>query len=181
VWYRDTTLRTVTFTRLVADSTLPMLAGVQFQLRSPTQVVLLSPEAMREQDRGYRHLQAHQWAAAVASLVRADSLEPDPAHQVFHGNNAGYRSLAYLQLRQVADAEQDARRAFALDERDKNGGRVLVSSLMIQGRLPEAAAALVQVERIYPNEPWVATLRADLESMRREAAGGAVPPPDPNR
>ena len=172
VWYRDTTLRTVTFTRLAADSTLPMLAGVQFQLHAPAQVVLLAPDAMRAQDLGFRQLQAHQWAAAVTSLDRADALEPDEAHQVFHGNNAGYRSLAYLQLRRVTEAERDARRAIALDERDKNGGRVLVSSLLIQGRLEEAATALAQVEGIYPNEPWVASLRSDLETMRRERAGG---------
>jgi hypothetical protein len=52
---------------------------------------------------------------------------------------------------------------------------------LIQGRVPEAAAALAQVERIYANEPWVATLRSDLETVRREAAGGATAPPRPDR
>jgi tetratricopeptide (TPR) repeat protein len=170
VWYRDTTLRTLNFKRLAEDSTLRMLAGVQFQLRSPTQIVLLSPEAMREQDRGYRRLRERHWAAALTALQRADSLEPDGTHEVFHGNNAGYRSLAWVQLGRIAEAEREARRAIALDERDKNGGRVLVSVLLMQERIPEAAAALARVERQYANEPWVAQLRANLDDVRQEVA-----------
>lgn len=172
VWYRDTTMRIVTFTRLAADSTLPMFAGIQFQPRAGVQVVVLSPEAMREQDRGYRRLRERNWAAAVPPLVRADSLEPEATHEVFHGNNAGYRSLALLQLGRAAEAEREARRSLALDDRDKNAHRVLCSSLAIQGRLAEAEVLLVRMERLYPGEPWLVNLRADVDAAKR---GGAAP------
>lgn len=173
VWYRDTTLRIVSFTRLAADSSLPMLAGVQFQPRAKTQIVILSAEAMRAQDRAFRRLQQGQWAAALPALARADSLEPDSAHEVFHGNNAGYRSLVYLRLERIGEAEREARRALALDDRDKNANRVLTSALAIQGRYDEASGLLARMERLYAGESWLVNIRAEIENARGNARSSA--------
>ncbi len=171
VWYRDSTLRMVTFRRLAQDSTLAMLAGVQFQPRADVQVVLLSPAAMRAQDQGYRQLQARNWTAAVEALARADSLEPDADHRVFHGNNAGYRSLALLQLGRTVEAEREARQALTMDDRDQNAYRVLASALALQGRLDEAAALAIRIESIYAGEPWVEDLRANIAAARQRRTG----------
>ena len=170
VWYRDSTLRTVPFTRLAADSTMPMLAGVQYQLRAATQVVLLSPAAMREQDRGYRRLRDQHWLAGLAALARADSLEPDTSHRVFHGNNAGYRSLALLRLYRLDEAEREARKAIELDDRDKNGHGTLATVLLAKGRIAEATAAVARAELLFAGEPWLDQLRAAVDRERRSAA-----------
>ncbi len=171
VWYRDSTLRIVTFRRLAADSALAMLAGVQFQPRADVQVVLLSPAAMRAQDQGYRQLQARNWTAAVEALARADSLEPDADHRVFHGNNAGYRSLALLQAGRTMEAEREARQALTMEDRDPNAYLVLASALALQGRLDEAAALAVRIESIYAGEPWVEDLRANIAAARQRRTG----------
>lgn len=167
VWYRDSTLRTLTFDELAADSTLPVLAGVQFQPLARRQVVLLPPDAMRGQDQGYRRLRAAQWEASLASLARADSLEPRADHEVFHGNNAGYRALALLQLGRGAEAEREARRSVSLDERDQNGHRVLVSTLLMSDRLDEAAGSLERAERRFGRVRWIESLHASLAAARR--------------
>lgn len=181
VWYRDTTVRIVNFTRLAEDSTLHMVAGVQFQPRGAKQVVILSPDAMRAQDRGYRALREGRWEAAIAALAHADSLDPDTTHEVFHGNNAGYRSLAFLRLGRVPEAEREARRALELDDRDKNANRVLCSTLAMQGRLEDATAVLVRMESLYAGEPWLVALRASIEDARRERSGGGPAPGSPIR
>ena len=166
VWYRDTTLRSVSFTRLVADSALPMLAAVQYQPRGMPQIVLVSPDAMRAQDQGYRHIRAQRWEAGIRSLARADSLEPDASHSVFHGNNAGYRSLALYQLYRFPEAEREARRALTLYDRDDNARRVLGLVLVEEGRLDEAEAHVSRMERAYGEVPWVQDLRARLAAAR---------------
>ncbi len=166
VWYRDTTLRTVSFTRLVADSALPMIAAVQYQPRGNPQIVLVSPDAMRAQDQGFRHIRAQRWGAGIQSLARADSLEPDASLTVFHGNNAGYRSLALLQLGRFTEAEREARRALTLYDRDDNARRVLGLVLIQLGRLDEAEAHVLRMERAYGDVPWVQDLRARLAAAR---------------
>src|SRR5207249_11401218 len=103
VWYRDSTLRMVNFDQLAHDSTLSLLAGVQFQPNGTPQVVLLSPQAMRAQALAYRVMRAHRWAAGVAAVDRADSLLPERRYAVFHGDNAGYRAFAWLPLGRTED------------------------------------------------------------------------------
>jgi len=169
VWYRDTTLRTLSFDRLAKDSTLAVLAGVQFQLHARPQIVLLSPDAMRAQDLGYRHLRAHRWEASLPALARADSLEPDPNHEVFHGNNAGYRAQALVMLGRLEDAEREARRSVSLDERDPNGYRVLASALGLQGRFDEALSVLDRADQLFVGAGWVKGLRESFSEARARA------------
>lgn len=171
VWYRDTTLAMVSFTRLAEDSTLRTIAGVQFQLNAEPQVVLLSPGAMRAQDEAYRHIHRRNWQAGLTALERADALEPDSEHRVFHGNNAGYRAQALFRMGRFDEAERAARRALSLDERDQNGYAILATTLLLSGRADEAAAVLERARRFYAGESWLQKLRADAAAARGRPSG----------
>ena len=166
VWYRDSTLRMVDFGRLANDSTLAALAGVQFQPRGTPQVLLLSPAAMRAQDQAYRQLRARQWTAGVTALDHADSLLPEARYRVFHGNNAGYRASAWLQMGRTEDALAESRRALLLDDLDPNAYRTLASALAIRGQLDEALAELEELLRIAPGDRSALALRARIQAAR---------------
>jgi len=166
VWYRDSTLSMVNFKRLNRDSTLSMVAGVQYQPGEPTPIVLLPPEAMREQDRAYRRIVADQWAAGFEPLMIADSLTRDPAYVVFHGDNAGYRAFALLQLLRYAEAETEARRALALNRSSRNGLIVLASALATRGRFDEALEHVGHLLRLEPGDASALALRANILASR---------------
>ena len=168
VWYRDTTLSMVNFKQLNQDTTLSMVAGVQFQPGAPTPIVLLPPEAMRAQDRAYRRIVASQWAASFAPLALADSLTPDPGYVVFHADNAGYRAFALLQLFRYVEAEAEARRSLALVPTSRNGLLVLGSALATRGRWDEALENVEHLLRLDPGNTSAQRLRGNILA-RREA------------
>jgi len=170
VWYRDSTLAMVDFTRVASDTTLSMIAGVQFQPRAQPQVVLLSPAAMRAQDTAYRHLRGQRWEAAIAACDHADSLAPGARYAVFHGNNAGYRSLALLELQRVDEAAAQATRAVSGDPDDPNGWRVQATTHAMAGQFDAALRDVAQLERVAPDNASVARLRASITAARDAAA-----------
>jgi len=171
VWYRDTTLAMVNFTRVDEDTTLAMIAGVQYQPRprSGAQVVVLSPDAMRAQDLAYRRIEQSEWEASLIALDRADSLTPDPRYEVFHGNNAGYRAFSELQLHRTAEAEAEARRALSIEHVDRNALRTLALALAIEGRLDEALAQVDHLLRIDPHDALAIAQRANIVAARDAA------------
>jgi len=169
VWYRDTTLSMVNYTHLNQDSTLSMVAGVQYQPKAATQIVLLSPDAMRAQDRAYRWIHAGQWAAGFEPLALADSLTPDPRDVVFHADNAGYRAFAFLQLHRYDEAEAEARRSLSLSPTTRNALLVMGSVLGIQGRFDEALEHVDHLLRLEPGEPSARALRANILASRDAA------------
>ena len=162
VWYRDSTLKMANFSALAEDSALVTVAGVQYQPSGSTQVVLLSPDAMRAQDQAYRALRVHRWLESVTALDRADSLTPDPRYVVFHGNNAGYRAFAWLQMGRTQEAEAESRRALSLDPLDRNGMLTLASALAGRGRLDEALVQVDHLLRIDPGQKSASDLRARI-------------------
>jgi tetratricopeptide (TPR) repeat protein len=162
VWYRDSTLRMVNFGELARDTALVTVAGLQYQQRGTPQVVILSPEVMRAQDQAYRALRAYRWLESVAAVDRADSLMPDPRAVVFHGNNAGYRAFAWLQMGRIPEAEAESRRALSLDSTDRNGLLTLASALAIRGRLTEALVEVDHLLRIDPGGRSALDLRAKI-------------------
>jgi tetratricopeptide (TPR) repeat protein len=166
VWYRDTTLTMVNFKALTQDTTLSMLAGVQFQPGAPTPIVLLPPEAMRAQDRAFRRITASQWAAGFEPLALADSLTPDPAFVMFHADDAGYRAFALLELHRYDAAEAEARRALALNRTSRNGLIVLGSALAVRGRFDEAIVPIDHLLRLDPGDPSARALRANILARR---------------
>jgi tetratricopeptide (TPR) repeat protein len=168
VWYRDTTLSMVNYARLNVDSTLSMVAGVQFQPGREPAIVLLSPDAMHAQDRAYHRIRAGAWEASFPLLAAADSLQPDPRDVVFHGDNAGYRAFALLQLHRHDEAEAEARRALALTSTQRNGMTVLSMVFLLRGELDEALALADHLLRIDKSDASAQRLRAAI--LARKAA-----------
>jgi tetratricopeptide (TPR) repeat protein len=161
-WYRDSTLKMANFSALADDSALVTVAGVQYQPTGTPQVVLLSPDAMRAQDQAYRALRFHRWLESVTAVDRADSLTPDPRYVIFHGNNAGYRAFAWLQMGRAQEAEAESRRALSLDPLDRNGLLTLASALAGRGRLDEALVQVEHLLRIDPGQKSASDLRARI-------------------
>jgi hypothetical protein len=166
VWYRDTTLTMVNYARLNQDTTLAMLAGVQFQPAIEPAVVLLSPEEMRAQDRAYRRISSGAWEASVEPLARADSLAADPRYVVFHADNAGYRAFALLQLHHYDEAETEARRSLALVRTERNGLLVMSSVLAIKNRWDEALENVEHLLRLDPANASAQRLRTNIVARR---------------
>ncbi|HXS81742.1 MAG TPA: hypothetical protein VN896_03405 [Methylomirabilota bacterium] len=168
VWYRDTTLTMMNYTRLNRDSTLSIVAGVQYQSLESTPIVLLPPEALRAQDRAYRRIFAGQVAAGLEPLALADSLTPDPRYELFHGDNAGYRAFVLLKLRRYEEAEAEARRALVLVPDQVNGLNVLGTVLLMRGELDAAMQQADRLMRLEPDLPTAQRLRAAI--LARQAA-----------
>jgi tetratricopeptide (TPR) repeat protein len=131
--------------------------------------VLLSPDAMRAQDRAYRRIFAGAFAASLVPLALADSLTPDPAYVVFHADNAGYRAFALLQLHRYDDAGAEARRSLAIMPTERNGLLVLGSVLAMAGRFDEALERIDHLLQIEPDQASAQRLRASIVA-RRDAA-----------
>ena len=156
----------VNYKRLNQDSTVSMVAGVQFQPGVSKQVVLLSPDAMRAQDRAYRRIVTRDYAASLEPLALADSLAPDPNYVVFHADNAGYRAFALLQLHRYDEAEAEALRSLALSPTERNGLKVMGSVLAIQGRLDEALENVNHLLELDPGDVSEQRLRASILAQR---------------
>jgi tetratricopeptide (TPR) repeat protein len=166
VWYRDTTLSMVNYTRLNQDTTLSMVAAVQFQPGAAEPIVLVPPAALLAQDRGYRQILADHNAAGLEPLAVADSLTPDPRFVVFHADNAGYRAFALSQLDRDEEAEAEARRALALVPTQRNALLVLGTELLVRGRLDEALEVADRLLRLDPREGSARRLRASIVARR---------------
>jgi tetratricopeptide (TPR) repeat protein len=166
VWYRDSTLSMVNYTRLNQDTTLSMVAGVQFQPGAETPIVLLPPEALRAQDRAYRLIAAHEWSAGFEPLALADSMTPDPRYVVFHGDNAGYRAFALVQLHRYDEAEAEARRSLALIPTGRNGLLVLGTVLGMRGRFEEALQRIDLLLQLEPGMAMAQRLRTSIVAAR---------------
>jgi tetratricopeptide (TPR) repeat protein len=156
----------VNYARLNQDTTLAMLAGVQFQPAIEPAVVLLSPEEMRAQDRAYRRISSGAWEASVEPLARADSLAADPRYVVFHADNAGYRAFALLQLHHYDEAETEARRSLALVRTERNGLLVMSSVLAIKNRWDEALENVEHLLRLDPANASAQRLRTNIVARR---------------
>jgi tetratricopeptide (TPR) repeat protein len=166
VWYRDTTITMVNYTRVNQDSTLAIVAGVQFQPNVEPAVVLLSPGMLRAQDLAFRRIQGGGWEASLEPLAHADSLASDPHYVVFHADNAGYRAFALLQLHRYAEAEAEARRALALVPTQRNSLLVMSSALAVQNRWDEALENVEHLLRLDPGNASAQRLRANIVARR---------------
>ena len=120
-----------------ADTRVEKLSGGQSQRLSiacalvhDPEVVFLEPAAIRAQHEGLAHLRGGAWAASLAALERADSLQRDRKAAVFLGDLAGRRAYDLAQLRRWNDAERAARTALAAAREDV-GARYVVALVLM--------------------------------------------------
>lgn len=159
VWYRDTTLRCVSFDAFKKDSLLRAVALISYQPRHDPQIVILEPAAIRHQLAGVEALFASDWPRALREFDAADSAQHDPRAVVFAGDNAGRRAYALAALGQFDRAESEARRALAIATEDVGARYVLALAL---ARRHELAAARAQLDTVLTRDP----ANADATALR---------------
>jgi hypothetical protein len=174
VWYRDTTLHVINAARFRASSALAAVAVMQYQPERPRrEIVLFPPDGLRAEDLAYHTVLAGNDAAALPMIARADSFAPDTSLIVFHGNNAGLRSLAYFHLQRYGDAEREARRALTIYPIDYNARVALAAVLIIGHRFDEAERVIASLQRTHAGDAGVKSLANEFAAQRRSAAAEA--------
>ena len=163
-WYRDPTLRWVSYKEFRADPALPVRTVLAYQPPPHEPVVLLDPAALRAQLAGVRALEDGRWADAVTTFTRADSLQRDRKAAVFFGDNAGRRSYAWAQLRQWDRAKAEALTALAAAKEDVGARLVLATVLTVEKKRTEALAELDTLLARAPHDGEALALKAMLSA-----------------
>jgi tetratricopeptide (TPR) repeat protein len=176
VWYRDTTLRWVTFGEFRADSAQPVAALIDYQPDHDPQVVLLDGAAVRFQLEAAALVRSNRWSEAVAALDRSDAAQGDTAAVVFLGDNAGRRAYCLAALGRFAEAEPYARRALRAAARDVGARFALATVLVVKGERATALAELDTLLAIQPDYEDAVALRRQLAASREVGRGAAAKP-----
>jgi tetratricopeptide (TPR) repeat protein len=166
VWYRDTTLRWVSFNELVARREMDVATIVEFQAHGPRPIVLLEVEAVRRLVRADELYKAGRHREALVELGEAERLEPDLGAWLFRSMVAGRRALCLAALGVHDQSESEAQRCLGLHRDNADGHLVLALLWGDLGRFAEAEAQVDTVLRIEPTNLGAARLREVLRAGR---------------
>jgi hypothetical protein len=168
VWYRDTTLRWVTFEEYSRHPDPRLAAIVQYEPHHEPPVALIEPAAMRAMVSGTGHMQENRWPEALADFAAADSLQTDRQAVVFRGTVASKRALGLLATGDGMAAAREAVRALALWPENSDSRYVLASVALQRGLLDIAEAQLDTLLAASPGDRGA----QDLMSRIKAARGG---------
>jgi hypothetical protein len=168
-WYRDPTLRWVSYKEFRANPALPVRTVLAYQPPPHEAVVLLDHAALRAQLEGVAALEAGRWADAITLFTRADSLERDRKAAVFFGDNAGRRSYAWAQQRQWDRAKAEALTALAAAREDVGARLVLATVLTVENKRSQALAELDTLLARAPHDEEALALKAMLSAPPKAA------------
>ena len=163
VWYRDSTLRWVTFDEYSSDPDVQTIVQFQPHQSSPM-VALVDPPAMQALLRGNARIARKQWSGAVDEFATAESLQSDPRAGVFLGTIASRRALCLKMLGDRKGAVREALRALAVSRYYFDARYVLANEAFEGGRLSEARTRLDTLLRVAPGDSNALNL---LEQVRK--------------
>jgi hypothetical protein len=166
VWYRDTTLRWVSFEDFSPHLDLPLLTVVEYQPHREPQLALVESGAMRAVLVAMQLSKEAKWGAAMTELARADSLQRDPNAAVFLATVAAKRAIVLSMLGDSLGAEREALRGYALWPDNPDSRYVIAKRRFAQGRLEEAEALLDTVLARDPGDRGAAALLAQVREAR---------------
>jgi Tfp pilus assembly protein PilF len=165
-WTGDSTLHLFSFDVFQRNLTMPVACVLQYQPWQTPELIEIAPAASRMQEVGYALLQQEQFDRALATLARADSLEPDPRAVVFHANSAGLRAFAFETSMRFDEAKREARRAIAIDGHNRNARLVLAAEAIRAGELDEADGQLDSLLADDPRDAKGLQLREAVAAAR---------------
>jgi tetratricopeptide (TPR) repeat protein len=171
-WYRDTTLRCVSYAEFRADSMQPVVTLIEYQPEPPHQLVLLDPDAVRAHLLGAALLQQGRWAEALARLERADSAQSDRAARIFLGDLAGRRAYCLAALGRFGEAETAARQALRASALDVGARFVIAADHVVRHERTAALAQLDTLLALNPGYEDAVALRARLIGTPADSAIG---------
>ncbi len=166
VWYRDSTLRWVSFDEFTRRPDLELVTVVQYQTGAPPQVAVVDVEATRGMLRGFERLERNEFAAAMREVDRADSLQSNREAKMFLGALAGVRAWCIFALGDHAGGEREALRALELWPVGPEARLVLAARAADRGDLDGAEAAMESVISEYPGHPAARQMLARLRAAR---------------
>jgi hypothetical protein len=175
VWYRDTTLRWVSFSEFRDHPDAAVATIVEYQLGMRPQAALVNPAALRALLVADTTIRRGAVLDALPQLAAAERLQPDPGARVFLSTVAGRRSVCQAAMGRLEDAEREASRALALWADNQDAGHVLPLLLAQRGRLDEAEARLDTLLARHPDDRDALELRARVRDARARA-GSSRPP-----
>jgi len=166
-WYRDTTLAWVGYSDFRADTTLPIVAVVEYQPEMTPSVALVDPGAMRGLFAATHHLEAGDTPAALGDLDRALAEQRDEGARVFLGTVTSKRAVCLLELGPPDAAERDSARALAIWPDNLDSRYVIASVLAGRGQFTEAEAQLDTLLAANPNDQGAMDLLAKVRMGKR--------------
>jgi tetratricopeptide (TPR) repeat protein len=168
VWYRDTTLRWISWEDVQRDFAQSPDVVLEFEPDQSRQIVVLDSAAVNAYQVGDRALSAEAYELALLQLGRADSLQGDRQARVFLAAIAGKRALCQLALGEAETARREAEQSLA-SWRDGSDARYVLAVMAIsEGRLEEARR---QLDSLLARYPYDVSGRAMLDTVRaRERA-----------
>ncbi|TMQ71932.1 MAG: tetratricopeptide repeat protein [Candidatus Eisenbacteria bacterium] len=162
VWYRDTTLRWISWEEAQKDSIRAPDVALEFEPDQEPAVVALDSAAAAEYLAAGRDLGVDAIDSALARLAGADSLQHDRRAREFLAGVAGKRALARL-ARGDLDAARAAADASLASWRDDGDARYVLAVLdVLEGRLPQAHA---QLDSLLARYPFDVSGRAMLDTV----------------
>jgi hypothetical protein len=172
LWYRDTTLRWISFEAFNAHPDLDVATVVEYQASEDRPIVLIDPEAIRCVIRANQAIAENRHAEALALLDRAEQLGPGPGATVFRGLVLGPRAICVALQGDRARAEAMALESTQLWP-DEPSVHLLLGLLWGHaGRFDDAEAQARVVLSIDSTNVGAWKLLALLDSLR----SGAVTP-----
>jgi tetratricopeptide (TPR) repeat protein len=164
-WYRDSTLRWVSFSDW-SHAPDDGIAIVEFQADRPRQAALVDPDAMRALLLASELIRRAQWDSARQALDRAQAAQPDSDAAVFVGNVLSKRALCHLNLGAPAAAEHDAITALRIWPKNPDSRYVLGKVRFRERRLDEAEAQIDTLLTQFPGDHGAAALRDSIRAAR---------------
>jgi hypothetical protein len=174
VWYRDSTVRWMSFGDFLSNLRASPVTLVEFQPPGARRVALVNPEAMRALVAASDSLKRGRWEIGLAMLARAESLQSDRAARAFFGLCAGERARAFGALERYADAEREALHSVRLWPGNADPRMTLAYLWATRGRLEEASAQLDTLLSFTPRDTSARVLQRQIGSVL--ARRGLAPP-----
>ena len=176
VWYRDTTMRWVRYADFVPHPQQPLAVIAEFQPHSRPQMAPVNTEAMRSFLAAVDSMNQQKYAAGLAGLARAESLQRDSTARVFRAEIWGERANCLMYLHRPAEAADWAIRGVALWPENVSALFALGCLACERGDLELGVAKLDSVLRFSPGYGGASEIRqraldaiAERERGRRPA------------
>jgi hypothetical protein len=140
VWYRDTTLRWVSWEEVLSDPARRLDVALEYQAHEARQVVPIAPKAMDTYRRALVTMAEGDYPNAIAGFAAADSLQRDRGAKAFLSTLAGKRAISALAQGEASVARRDAEQSLLLWHEAGDARYVLAVLLAADHRYAELFA-----------------------------------------
>jgi hypothetical protein len=172
VWYRDSTLRWMTWSQVLATPDAPLAAAIEYEPHGPWPVVAVSPAAVQEYLRAREWMAAENYDSAFVALERANALQENRGAAVFLGRLGGRLAICYLGMGNTIHARRAAEQSISLWPEGNDSRYALAVLFAMEGAMDKA---LAQLYTLLAHHPHDTSARQLLDSLRAGWGQGSPP------